>query len=491
MSSPKKKLLFGLFTPFLLVILTSCIKIDGNITIEQSGLVNGNLTYAIDRQLASLAEVKTLSDLQKQASTQDELKSICTNFIWTETKSEYVGTCDLKNANLKEGDLLVKVEKDSIEFSFKSNLDAEESKPKDKSSSEQITDFGTTRLVINFPGDIKQVVENKKGLVTLVGKRQAIISGSGTEKFDIRLIASCFGICGQTIKETASKFKEAPKNFSGLVTENLRFSKKNSPYVVKKSIEIPKGKIVYVEPGVTFRSQFSKNNSWDKSSTFFLHGEIYFDGTKEQPINLLGAPNIHFLTSFAPVGAMLTAHNLNVIGGSTFTSNTGNEGYVNFKIYDSVFDGLTNYWYIWYPWGQNEIFRNQFINTGFLDVGFRSDDNTTFVIKNNLFTGAPKKSSEPPTCWIRSWASYGTKLQVSENDFSQSKSPAVCVREGYDSAEINAANNFWGTVAAAEIKKKVIDAEDGLRYLSIIDTSSPLTKRPEAISALRKYKKIA
>jgi hypothetical protein len=42
---------------------------------------------------------------------------------------------------------------------------------------------------------------------------------------------------------------------------------------------------------------------------------------------------------------------------------------------------------------------------------------------------------------------------------------------------------------AAEIKKKVIDAEDGLRYLSIIDTSSPLTKRPEAISALRKYKK--
>jgi hypothetical protein len=124
-------------------------------------------------------------------------------------------------------------------------------------------------------------------------------------------------------------------------------------------------------------------------------------------------------------------------------------------------------------------------------VGFRSDDNTTFVIKNNLFTGAPKKSSEPPTCWIRSWASYGIKLQVSENDFSQSKSPAVCVREGYDSAEINAANNFWGTVAAAEIKKKVIDAEDGLRYLSIIDTSSPLTKKPEAISALRKYKKIA
>ena len=489
MSSVMKKLIFGLSTPFLLVILTSCIRIDGNIAIEQSGLVNGNLTYAFDRQLASLAEVNTLADLQKEASTQDELKSICTNFIWTETKSEYIGTCDLKNANLKEGDLLVKVEKDSIEFSFKSNLDAEDSKSKEKESSDQIAEFGTTRLVINFPGDIKQVVENKKGLVTLVGKRQAIISGSGTEKFDIRLTASCSGICGQTIKEMASKFKEAPKNFSGLVTENLRFAKKNSPYLVKKSIEIPKGKIVYVEPGVIFRSQFPKKNSWDKSSTFFLHGEIYFDGTKEQPINLLGAPNIHFLTASAPMGAKLTAHNLNVIGGSTFTSNSGQEGYVNFKIYDSVFDGLTSYWHIWYPWGQNEIFRNQFINTGFLDVGFRSDDSTSFAIKNNLFTGAPKKSSEPPTCWIRSWASYGAKLQVSENDFSQSKSPAVCVREGYDSAEINAANNFWGTVVAAEIKKKVIDAEDGLRYLSIIDTSSPLTKRPEAISALRKYKK--
>ncbi len=136
MSSLVKKLIFGLSTPFLLVILTSCIRIDGNIAIEQSGLVNGNLTYAFDRQLASLAEVNTLADLQKEASTQDELKSICTNFIWTETKSEYIGTCDLKNANLKEGDLQVKVEKDSIEFSFKSNLDAEDSKSKDKESSE-------------------------------------------------------------------------------------------------------------------------------------------------------------------------------------------------------------------------------------------------------------------------------------------------------------------------------------------------------------------
>jgi hypothetical protein len=489
MLSPIKKLLFGIFTPLLLVILTSCIRVEGNLAIEPSGLVNGNLTYAIDMQLASLAGVKTLADLQKQASTQDELQSICTKFKWTETKSEYVGSCDLKDANLKEGDLLVKVEKDSIEFSFKSNLDAEESKSKEKDNSNQISDFGTTRLVINFPGEIKQVVENKKGLVTLVGKSQAIISGSGTEKFDIRLIASCSGICGQSMKETASKFKEAPKNFSGIVAENLRFSKKNSPYVVKKSIEIPKGKVVYVEPGVIFRSEFPKKNSWDKSSTFFLQGEIYFDGTKEQPISLLGAPNVHLLTSFAPKGAKLTAYNLNVIGGNTFTSNSGQEGYVNFKIYDSVFDGLSTYWHIWYPWGSNEISRNQFINTGFLDVGFRADENTSFLIKNNLFIGLPKKSSESPTCWIRSWASYGGKLQVTENDFSQSKSPAVCIGEGYDSAEINAINNFWGTVAKAEIKKKVIDGEDGLRYLSIIDSSSPLTKKPEAISTLRKYKK--
>ena len=367
--------------------------------------------------------------------------------------------------------------------------DAEESKTKDGDDSTQIAEFGKTRLVINFPGEIKQVVENKKGLVSIVGKNQAIISGSGTEKFDIRLIASCSGVCGQTMKEMASKFREAPKNFSGRVTENLRFSKKNSPYLVKRSIEIPKGKVVYVEPGVVFRSQFPKNISWDKSSTFFLQGEIYFDGTKEQPINLLGAPNIHVLTSFAQIGAKLTAYNLNVIGGSTFTSNSGQEGYVNFKIYDSVFDGLTSYWYIWYPWGPNEILRNQFINTGFLDVGFSADENTSFLIKNNLFIGSPKKSSEPPTCWIRSWASYNAKLQVSENDFSQSKSPAVCVKEGYDSAEISATNNFWGTVSEVEIKKKVIDGEDGLRYLSIIDVSSPLAKRPEAISTLRKYKK--
>jgi len=484
-----KQFVLSAFVLLGMVTLTSCIRVEGNLTIEPTGLVNGNLKYAIDRQLASLAGVKTLADLQKEALNQEELKSICTSFKWTESASEYLGSCDLKNVNLKDGDLQVKVEKDSIEFFYKSNLDAKESNPKDGSGSTQITDFGTTRLVVNFPGEVKQVSENKKGLVTLVGKNQAVISGSGTEKFDIRLVASCSGNCGQTMKEVASKFKEAPKNFTGIVSEDLRFTKRNSPYLVKKSIEIPRGKIVYVEPGTIFRSQFSKKTPWNKSSTFFLQGELYFDGTKEEPISLLGAPNIHVLTSFAPAGSKLTAHNINVIGGSTFTSNSGQEGYVNFKIYDSVFDGLASYWHIWYPWGQNEISRNQFINTGFMDVGFRSEEGTSFVIMNNLFIGAPKKSQDGPTCWIRSWASYGTKLQVAENDFSQSKSPAVCVHEGYDSAAINASNNFWGTVTESEIKKKVVDGEDGLQYLSIIDVSSPLTKRPEAISTLRKYKK--
>ena len=482
-------MIFGAFVVLGIATLTSCIRADGNITIEPNGLVNGNLTYAIDRQLASLAGVRTLAELQKEAATQDELKSICTTFKWSENVSEYVGSCDLRNVSLKEGDLQVKVDKESIEFSYKSNLDSEDSNAKDSNGSTQISDFGTTRLVINFPGEIKQVFENKKGLVALVGKNQAIISGSGTEKFDIRLVASCAGTCGQSVKEIASKYKEAPKNFAGMVSENLRFTKKNSPYTVKKTIEIPRGKSVYVEPGVVFRSQFPKNTSWNKSATFFLQGEIYFDGTKEQPINLLGAPNIHFLTSFAPVGAKLTAYNLNVVGGSTFTSNAGQEGYVNFRIYDSVFDGLSSYWYVWYPWGQNEIARNQFINTGFLDVGFRSDEGTTFSVTNNLFVGTPKKAPDGPTCWIRSWASYGAKLQVSENDFSQSKSPAVCVGEGYDSAAINASRNFWGTVTESEIKKKVIDGEDGLQYLSVIDVSYPLSKRPESISTLRKYKK--
>jgi len=111
MPSPFKKLLIGVFTPLILLVLTSCIRVEGNLTIEPTGLVNGNLTYAFDRQLLSLAGLNSLTDLQKQASTQDELQSICTSFKWTETKSEYVGSCDLKNVNLKEGDLLDKVEK--------------------------------------------------------------------------------------------------------------------------------------------------------------------------------------------------------------------------------------------------------------------------------------------------------------------------------------------------------------------------------------------
>lgn len=449
--------------------------------------MSGNISYELNKQLAALAGVTSIKDLQKSMEKDPESSSLakaCFKSEFKETATDFVVSCDLQNANLTEGDFQAKIVDNKIEFTYQANLEPSEGTA--DSENAQKIEMGKTIIDLTFPGEIVNVIENKKGLVTLIGKNKAQIAGNVSEPFDIKITSNCGVSCGVSMREIASAFREAPKNFSGVIKENLRFTKKNSPYVVKKSIQIPKDKIVYVEPGVTFQSNFPKNGNWENSHTFYLKGKIYFDGTREKPIKLLGKPKVHILTYFAPEGASVTAFNLNVVGGGNFTTNAGEEGYANLKIYDSIFDGLTDYWHIWYPKGENELVRNQFINTGFMDIGFGDDEGSTFKVINNVFKGMPKGSTDNPICWIRNWAAYNSTLVVSGNDFSAAKGPVLCLPAGYDSATIDGSGNYWGTISIKEIKKRVIDSEDSLKYLAEIKVDNPLSKRPVEVSNLRK-----
>jgi hypothetical protein len=489
MTSKSKRVLKVAALAASLFLLTSCISLTGNLSINQAGLVDGKITYSIDKQVASLAGITSLSQLNSQVSGSSDAQGLdasCKEFKTKEESTAYVFECLFDNSTLKNGDVQVVVENEKIVFTYRSNI--KESVEEAQESDSSTWELGKTEIRIKFPGPIENIQENKTGLVKKISNSEAVISGSGSEEFDIKIVSSCISKCGKALSEMAAEFKEAPSNFGGMIKENMRFSKRNSPYTVKKTIQVPKGKMIYVEPGVTFRSQFSPTRKWDESSTFFVQGDIYFAGTKSAPINLLGAPNIHIRTTFAEKGSAITAYHLNVLGGGTFTSNAGEEGYSTLRIFDSVFKDLRDSWAIWYPAGSNEISRNQFINTGILDIGFGSDEGqNSFVVKHNVFYGNAKKIFNNPTCWVRSWAAYNQKLLVEENDFSNSKSTALCIAPG-NSGAIDGRNNYWGTTSERQIKRKVIDGEDNLKYKSVIDVSNPLSERPQVIKDLRKFK---
>jgi len=51
----------------LLPILAGCVRLEGNIAIDGSGLVNGKITYSLDKSLASQGGINSLQDLQNSA----------------------------------------------------------------------------------------------------------------------------------------------------------------------------------------------------------------------------------------------------------------------------------------------------------------------------------------------------------------------------------------------------------------------------------------
>jgi len=462
----------------LSLLLTSCISFTGKVEISSAGLATGDLIYTIDKQLAAAAGLTSIeqirAEFKKNSSGPD---NYCEDVAVKDESTSYVFTCDLKNSKLSSEDLSVEIQNESITFVFKQNTDQEDS--------DNTFEFGTVELQVTFPGKILEIVENKPGLVSKLSDRNVRISGSGSGVFNIKITSACDLKCGASISEVASTFKIAPKNFTGIISENLKFTRSNSPYTVTRTIQIPKGKAVYVEPGVTFNSKFNKKLQFNDAATFHVRGQIFLDGTKSSPINLNGKPNIHILTALADSDTKIYLNHVNIIGGQYLFSGGGS---FNLKMHESIISGIKYGSEISYPHGKNEISRNRFVKSGGFRIGFHGENGlNSFIIKDNIFEGRPITGEDNNTCWIENWAAYTSALVVTENDFSKASKHALCVI--YQSGVIDARGNFWGTAQQEKIGKLVLDAADSIKYPMIIDTSGALNSPTAVTLDIRKLRR--
>lgn len=451
---------------FASLALAGCIKLEGDLEVGPDARASGKLLYSIDKSLAELAGIKSLSELR---TSPDQVKATdsCKGTRLYESPSDYVIDCSLTRAVLADEAFSSKVVDGKVVFTYKSISEEDSSG----------VEFGSTNLRVRFPGVIERIESSNPLLVTKINSRTIVIRGLATDSYDITVYASCKGLCSNSSSAAASStedlnhpgFAKASKRLGGMLTENTVFTRDNSPYTITKTLQIPLGLTVKAEPGVRIVSK--------ADVMFQVQGDLIFSGDSANPINLDGKPKMFFQTnsdgSTEPGSTAWSKIHLNYVnlnGGD----NVGFGGSGNWQIRNSRIIDVRKYWHVWYPTGflvENSVFRNSAgISIG---VDMRENSQAAPIIRNNLFDGRPRTQY-----WIETWASYGGSVRVAGNHFRGNGFNVLRIASGHDSGFIDASRNFWETQDSRKIEERVLDAGDSLQFKTKIALGDPLVSRP-------------
>jgi hypothetical protein len=172
----------------LALLLSSCVEVKGDISVNSAARFNGELTYTLDKSFAEAAGIPNLAALNSEASASEDPIDFCLGVPFIEDSTKYILKCSLKDALAQSGDITANVVGSNIVFRYKANLDA---------ASDQ-TNFGSVSLTVRFLDPVISYKENKVGLVKQVDNLTYQISGYATEPIDIEITANCSSRCGLT-----------------------------------------------------------------------------------------------------------------------------------------------------------------------------------------------------------------------------------------------------------------------------------------------------
>ena len=182
-----RKLRLGAVIVSLARLLSACVEVKGDVSVNSAARFTGEIIYSLDKSLASAAGVASLADLNSVSGTSEEL-GFCKDVPFTEDSTNYVIKCALKDTVSESGDITASIVGSNIVFRYQANLDA---------TSDQ-ADFGSVSLTVRFLDPVTSIKENKAGLVKKVDNLTYRISGYATELMDIEITANCSSRCGNT-----------------------------------------------------------------------------------------------------------------------------------------------------------------------------------------------------------------------------------------------------------------------------------------------------
>lgn len=182
----------GLWVVFisLTLLLTSCIEVKGAVSINSAARWNGEISYTLNKSLASAGGIFSLDDLNRQVTQQSSSEvGFCKNVPFTEDTSNYIFKCPLKDAISETGDLTAVIVGKNIIFRYKQNLDS-------TSANSNRIDLGSVSVLVTFIDPIISYKTNKNRLVQKIDSLTYRISGYATEPMDIEIVANCSSRCG-------------------------------------------------------------------------------------------------------------------------------------------------------------------------------------------------------------------------------------------------------------------------------------------------------
>lgn len=456
------------------LLLASCIRQEGAIGINPDGTVEGLIVYGFNKELLATLGVRSQEDLvEKDPETKNDISQSCFDASFEEVSTEFVFSCQYKNAKLVDGDITSKVVGDKLVFTMKSNLDS--------TSQENAIKLGSIVLKIQFPGIVEEIVKNKEIFVTKSDETSVKIEGYASDPIDIKIVAQCGGICSSDASEMSKNFVPAPKNFGGLIQANTVMRKVDSPFKIESMIQVPLGKTLLVEPGVEIIGRFPSGVDSRDRAIFFNQGRVILAGEAGARIKIDTDAYTIFRTENSTGASSIEARFVDFNGGE-YLLGGGSTGYSQVSISDSLINNLKRGWYIYQPRRLMVVERNIFRNSAGLDVVISAPESTTLpnlIITNNKFIGLPLDAigKEPRGCWIAIRAANRTKVTIKNNDFSSAGERVVCVGSE-PSMQVVAKGNYWSTESIPEIKRRVFDSEDALTAATKIDVTEPLSFNP-------------
>ena len=215
-----------------------------------------------------------------------------------------------------------------------------------------------------------------------------------------------------------------------------------------QEVQVEHGVTLSVAPGTVIEGNGNR---------VLLLGELDVRGEDQNTI-LNDVEITFFSNSNTPGHLNLTS--VQVIGGRILSG-----GYGSFEVKDSLLESVRGF-YIWYPTSDSSFRRNVFKASDGLSIGL---NRTSLEITNNLFIEQASTANSNGAVAILNWANYGDSLLVENNSFESIDRVALALPSGYDSARMNAQNNYFGTKDKNVIRAMITDRNDGLEYASIID----------------------
>ena len=108
----------------LALLLSSCVEVKGDISVNSAARFNGELTYTLDKSFAEAAGIPNLATLNSEASASEDPIDFCLGVPFIEDSTRYILKCSLKDALAQTGDITASVVGSNIVFRYKANLDA-------------------------------------------------------------------------------------------------------------------------------------------------------------------------------------------------------------------------------------------------------------------------------------------------------------------------------------------------------------------------------